>query len=141
MSNGFELDHRLANDCEFLYDLALSRVLMMNDSNYPWFILVPRIDGVFELTDLSTCQQQRLLIESNLLSQFIQTTFKAEKLNVAALGNVVKQLHIHHIGRFESDIAWPKPVWNQHPAKPYAADQKNMIKQQLITFIQSRSEI
>lgn len=136
MSEVFVLDARLANDCEIIAELDLSFLLLMKDENYPWFILVPKVTDVFELVDLDRKQQQQLLVESNLLSRFILDYFNAEKLNVAALGNVVKQLHIHHIGRFENDIAWPKPVWNVFPAKPYRTERVLEIKHAFDQFIQ-----
>ncbi len=107
-------------------DWPLSRVLLMDESRYPWFILVPRVADVTELVQLSATQQQQLLLESNQLSRFLQTEFKAHKLNLAALGNVVAQLHIHHIARFEDDAAWPAPVWGKFP--PAAYDNETIIR-------------
>lgn len=139
MSDLFCLDPRLANDCELIEELDLCSVLLMNDANYPWFILVPRVVKAFELVNLSEQQQRQFLAESNTLSHFILGHFKAEKLNVAALGNVVKQLHVHHIGRFETDVAWPKPVWNAVPTKPYSEVQIVNIKQAFRDFGQNRT--
>ena len=115
----FQLDERLAADTIELGDLTLCRVLLMNDAQYPWIILVPRREGVREIFELSDSDQQQLLRESSAVSQAMADHFKAEKMNVAALGNMVPQLHIHHIARFSSDAAWPKPVWGVHPAKAY----------------------
>ena len=139
MSDLFCLDPRLANDCELIEELDLCSVLLMNDANYPWFILVPRVVKAFELVNLSEQQQRQFLAESNTLSHFILGHFKAEKLNVAALGNVVKQLHVHHIGRFATDVAWPNPVWNAVPAKPYSEVQIANIKQAFRDFAQNRT--
>ncbi|MBB3047385.1 diadenosine tetraphosphate (Ap4A) HIT family hydrolase [Litorivivens lipolytica] len=115
----FQLDERLAADTIELGDLTLCRVLLMNDAQYPWVILVPRREGIREIFELSDTDQQQLLRESSAVSQAMADYFKAEKMNVAALGNMVPQLHIHHIARFSSDAAWPKPVWGVHPAKAY----------------------
>jgi diadenosine tetraphosphate (Ap4A) HIT family hydrolase len=115
----FELHPRLNEDCVVVGDFPLCRLLLMNDANYPWFILVPRREGVREIFDLSVADQQQLLHESSRLSKVIAAHFKADKINVAALGNMVPQLHVHHIVRFESDPAWPAPVWGHAPASPY----------------------
>lgn len=115
----FELAPELKRDCIEIADWQLCKVLLMNDSQYPWFILVPKVAGVREIIDLSEAQQQQYLIESRELQHLIKSVFKPYKLNVAALGNVVEQLHIHHIARFKEDIAWPNPVWNAFERKPY----------------------
>jgi len=103
----------------------------MNDSHYPWFILVPRVEGITELVSLSNQQTNTFWRESHLLSNILLNEFKVEKLNIAALGNVVSQLHIHHVGRFASDAAWPKPVWGAVNARPYSADEINIIDLQV----------
>lgn len=118
----FNLHAQLAKDCVFVCDLPLCQVLMLNDSQYPWLILVPRVADIKEIIDLSPTQQQVLWQESAQVSGVLQSLFKGDKLNVAALGNMVPQLHIHHIVRYTSDAAWPKPVWGQVPAIPYEAD-------------------
>lgn len=92
----------------------------MNDSTYPWFILVPRREGIREIHELSEEDQRQLIREISSFSSFIQESFGAEKMNVAALGNMVPQLHIHVIARYASDPAWPGPVWGKVPARPYA---------------------
>ncbi len=115
----FDLNSKLAADTFLVGDLKISRLLLMNDANYFWFILVPRKPDLVELTDLSFEEQIEVLREINLVAKILKTDFAAEKLNIAALGNVVKQLHIHVIGRFENDIAFPKPVWGAAPAKAY----------------------
>lgn len=135
MNDVFELDPRLARDCETISEFQLCLVLLMKDSNYPWFILVPKVFNAVEIVELTGNQQQQLLTESNIVSRFILDYFKAEKLNVAALGNVVKQLHIHHLGRFESDAAWPNPVWNACAAKPYPAEQISDIRRAFEHYI------
>jgi diadenosine tetraphosphate (Ap4A) HIT family hydrolase len=98
---------------------ALCRLLLMRDANYPWCILVPDRDGVTEIHQLSETDQQQLMRESSQLSMAMEAAFKPDKLNIAALGNVVPQLHVHHVARFETDPAWPAPVWGRVAAKPY----------------------
>ncbi|XOV77712.1 MAG: HIT domain-containing protein [Aestuariibacter sp.] len=136
----FSLDSRLQNDCIEIMDLPLCKVLLMNESRYPWFILVPRIEHVRELIDLKLGQQQRLWDESNLLSQFLQTYFQPDKLNVAALGNVVPQLHLHHIARFEADAAWPAPVWGKYPPEPYHDERATQIKSDFVRFVSEQAD-
>ena len=116
----FELHSRLAQDTLLIGDFPLSRLLLMNDANYPWFILVPRRTGIREIYQLGDADQIQLLKESSQLARVIARIYAADKLNVAALGNMVPQLHIHHIVRYTTDPAWPQPVWGRLPAKPYA---------------------
>jgi diadenosine tetraphosphate (Ap4A) HIT family hydrolase len=115
----FALHPRLAADTFTVGDFPLCRLLLMNDARYPWFVLVPRRDGVREIYLLDERDQQQLLRESSLLSRALMDAFAGEKLNVAALGNVAPQLHLHHIVRYAADAAWPRPIWGQHPALPY----------------------
>ncbi|WMN60972.1 HIT domain-containing protein [Pseudoalteromonas xiamenensis] len=127
----FELAPELQRDCIFLTDWPLCRVLLLNDSQYPWFVLVPRVTGAREIIDLSEQQQLQFWQESASLSKLIMSVFSPDKLNVAALGNMVPQLHVHHIARFKEDIAWPKPVWGLFPAKPYSQEQITALKAEL----------
>ncbi|OOZ41247.1 diadenosine tetraphosphate hydrolase [Solemya pervernicosa gill symbiont] len=115
----FQLHPQLDNDCFTLGRFELCRLLMMNDASYPWFILVPERSELREIHHLDEGDQQQLISESSALASAIETAFAAEKINVAALGNLVPQLHIHHIARYASDPSWPAPVWGKHPAKPY----------------------
>lgn len=91
----------------------------MMDANYPWFILVPDRENITEIHQLSDTDQALLISESSILSRIISRQFNADRINIAALGNVVPQLHIHHIVRYKNDAAWPAPVWGKFPAKPY----------------------
>lgn len=115
----FELHPQLAGDCFTLGDFPLSRLLLMNDCQYPWFILVPRRANLREIYQLSEPDQQQLLRESSYLSDYLMKHFAGDKLNVAALGNMVPQLHLHHIVRYAADPAWPRPVWGVLPAQAY----------------------
>lgn len=119
----FNLHPQLAKDCVVVGDLPLCQILLMNDQQYPWVILVPRRDNIREVFELDINEQQQLMTESNTLAAAMAKVFKAEKMNVAALGNMVPQLHIHHIARFSADAAWPKPVWGVSESVPYAPDQ------------------
>lgn len=112
----FQLDPRLAADTILLADLPLSRLLMMRDGNYPWLILVPRRAGAVEILDLAAEDRAALWSEIERVAEALRAETAADKLNVAALGNVVAQLHVHVIARFRSDAAWPAPVWGRVPA-------------------------
>lgn len=116
----FELDPRLARDTFPVGDFPLCSLLLMNDASYPWFILVPRRAGVREIYQLEQHDQQQLLKESSQLAKALHRLFQADKLNIAALGNLVPQLHLHHVVRYQHDPAWPKPVWGLLPARPYS---------------------
>ncbi len=118
----FELHPQLHADTHFVCDLELSRVLLMDDARYAWLILVPRRRGMRDWIDLPPADQHRLLDEIALCSQALRAIVRPDKLNVAALGNVVPQLHVHLIARHVGDAAWPKPVWGVGERAPYAAD-------------------
>lgn len=115
----FELDERLAKDSVLVTELALCQVRLMRDCNYPWYLLIPQHTGLVEMTDLSEADYKQLCDESFQLSKAIQQCHSPDKLNVAALGNIVSQLHVHHIARFTNDPAWPNPVWGQVSAQAY----------------------
>jgi len=127
----FKLDERLGNDTKLIASWPLCDLLMMNDSQYPWCILVPRVAKMSEIYQLSQAQRQQLDNESMFLSKTLMNVFEGEKLNVAALGNVVKQLHIHHVVRFSNDPAWPAPVWGKFPAKAYSAEALETVLEKL----------
>ncbi len=133
----FELHAMLAKDCIALVDLPLSSLLLMNDAQYPWFILVPRVANVKDIYQLEWDAQQQFLNESSMLSEVLMETFKGKKMNVAALGNICPQLHVHHIVRFEDDIAWPNPVWGAFPAKPYTNAEVSAIKERVLPSIEA----
>ncbi len=99
----------------------------MRDANYPWFILVPDREAMTEIHQLSESDQQQLIAESSTLSSIIEKQFNADKINIAALGNLVPQLHIHHIVRYKTDPAWPAPVWGKLAAKPYSDEEMNRV--------------
>jgi len=115
----FQLDPRLASDCIILGETDLSLLLLMDNSLLPWFILVPKTNET-ELFELAKADQMLLLEEINLLSGFLKTVMKVEKLNVAAIGNIVRQLHVHVVGRSSTDFRWPGVVWGAQEKIPYS---------------------
>lgn len=115
----FTLHPQLAKDTVFVKKLALCRVLLMKDATYPWLVLVPERGDIREIHQLSQDDQQTLMQEITFVSERLEAHSKADKMNVAALGNMVPQLHVHVIARFEGDPAWPGPVWGAVPAQAY----------------------
>jgi diadenosine tetraphosphate (Ap4A) HIT family hydrolase len=113
------LDPQLAADTVPVGDLELSCVLLANDANYPWLILVPRKPALADLIDLDESGQRQLLAEVDAAARALKRVTRCDKLNIAALGNVVAQLHVHVIARRRSDAAWPKPVWGAVPPRTY----------------------
>jgi diadenosine tetraphosphate (Ap4A) HIT family hydrolase len=117
--SSFTLDPRLAADTVPLGDLGLSAIYLMNDSRFPWFVLVPRRPELSELTDLAPDDAATLMDEIRVATRVMLALARPDKVNVGALGNVVAQLHVHVVGRFLSDPAWPGPVWGWGKATPY----------------------
>lgn len=120
--NTWHLHPQLAEDTHPVAHWTLSELRLMDDENHPWLILVPRVEDAVELVDLSEAQQVGLMGEIAIASRALQAAFKPHKLNVAALGNLVPQLHVHVIARFQDDIAWPRPVWGMASAQPYSPE-------------------
>jgi diadenosine tetraphosphate (Ap4A) HIT family hydrolase len=118
-STDWILHPQLARDTAAVGDLPLSRVLLIDDANYPWILLVPRRSGAVEILDLSEPDRRQLMDEISLASRVMKDMTRCDKINVAALGNVVPQLHVHVIGRARSDAAWPRPVWGVAAARRY----------------------
>lgn len=114
--DAFELDPRLAADSVFVADGPLSQVRLMDDTRFPWLLLVPRVHGAAEWIDLDGGQQRLLLAEINRAGQLLRAEPGVEKLNIGALGNIVRQLHVHLVGRHAGDAAWPGPVWGSGAA-------------------------
>jgi diadenosine tetraphosphate (Ap4A) HIT family hydrolase len=115
----FELHPQLKQDCLELGQFDLCRLLLMNESRFPWLILVPEREGITEIYQLSDADQWLLLRESSALARGLAEGFAADKLNIAAIGNLVPQLHVHHIVRYRNDAAWPAPVWGKFERLPY----------------------
>ncbi|MCB1735293.1 MAG: HIT domain-containing protein [Gammaproteobacteria bacterium] len=121
----FHLHPRLAVDTSLIGDLELCRVLLMNDARYPWLILVPRRDDLREVHELSGADRLALMNESCHVAETLQGLFMPDKLNIGVLGNIVPQLHVHHIARFQTDPAWPGPVWGHSSAQPYPSEMRD----------------
>jgi diadenosine tetraphosphate (Ap4A) HIT family hydrolase len=119
MAKSWTLHPQLADDTCLIGDLPLSQVRLMNDANYPWVLLVPRRAGASEIIDLDRDEQAQLMTEIAETSRTLKAVTRCDKLNVAAIGNVVPQLHVHIVARSYDDAAWPKPVWGAAPPRPY----------------------
>ena len=133
------LHAQLDNDCFIVGRFPLCVLLLLNDSNYPWFILVPQRPDIREIHQLCEPDQMQLMRESSQLAACIELAFAADKINIAALGNVVPQLHIHHIVRYTSDPAWPAPVWGNVAATPYSKDAAQDLCQRMRILLESDS--
>lgn len=127
----FQLHERLRADTIGLGSTSLCEIRLMNDSTWPWVLLVPAVPGVREIYQLSADQQHQLVRESSALSEAMMDVFGGDKMNVAALGNMVPQLHLHHIVRFEGDPAWPGPIWGKQPPVPYAEEELERVRERL----------
>lgn len=127
----FKLAPEFERDSLWLADWPLCQLRLQNDANYPWFILIPRRAALVEVIDLTKEDRTQLWHESDHLSVFLKAEFQAKKLNLAALGNMVPQLHLHHIVRYEQDMAWPAPVWGKVPARAYSDKALQQLKQKL----------
>lgn len=119
----FHLDSRLAADTVAVAELRLCDLRLMNDARWPWLVLVPRLGGAVELHDLSDGEQQSLLRETVMAGRALKAVTGCEKINTGALGNIVRQLHVHVVARNPGDPAWPGPVWGQGPRTPYDPSQ------------------
>ncbi|WP_288431542.1 HIT family protein [uncultured Agrobacterium sp.] len=127
----FRLDDRLARDSALITTLGLCQLRIQNDSRWPWLVLVPQRNDVSELFDLTPLDQAVLTFETNLVAAALKDITGATKINVGALGNIVRQLHVHIIARSEGDPCWPGPIWGQGTAIPYAEDEKQTFMKKL----------
>ena len=127
----FQLHPDLKRDGILIGRFPLCQVLLINDSKYPWFVLVPQLENLCECTDLDEEQHQTFWAESRALSIGIMRVFAGDKLNVAALGNMTPQLHVHHIVRYKDDAAWPSPIWGKHPLKPYSDQEIEQVQEKI----------
>ena len=116
----FKLHPVLEKDSVLIGRFGLCQIRLIKDSNYPWVLLVPEREGLTEIHQLSIEDRCLLTEESAFLSATLSKLFEADKMNVAAIGNMVPQLHVHHIVRYKTDPAWPAPVWGKLPMKPYS---------------------
>ncbi len=136
----YALNEQLQKDTKMLGQFPLCDVLLMNDSQYPWVILVPRRANIREMYHLSQEEQHVLSDESAYVSQRLSDFFKADSMNVAALGNVVAQLHMHHVVRYKDDPTWPKPVWGAMPAKAYSSAALENLVEELARLFSDKFE-
>lgn len=131
----FELHPQLQQDCDYLGTFPLCRLLLLRDANYPWCLLVPAREGVSEIYQLNESEQQQLQRESCFLSRCMAELFNADKMNVAAIGNMVPQLHVHHVVRYRDDAAWPAPVWGKVPALAYTSEELESVRSRLLAAL------
>ncbi len=127
INSEFDLDGRLEADSIFIADGPLSQFRLMNDARYPWLVLVPKVSNASEWIDLPELQQQIVLSEINTAAKILRTQFPCEKINIGALGNIVRQLHVHVIARTSEDEAWPGPVWGHGKAEAYSATELELL--------------
>lgn len=135
--SGFQLHERLAKDSYFVADLPLCTVRLMDDKRFPWLLLIPRVEGASEWMDLSREEQHALSDEIAIVSHILKALVTPDKLNIAALGNRVSQLHIHLIARYKTDAAWPDPVWGEGMAQSYSQDEREPFLYDLKTALES----
>ncbi len=128
---GFELHHELKRDGILVGRFPLCLVLLINDQSYPWFVLVPERENVRDTIDLTQPDYKELWNESRTFGTAIMQIFCGEKLNIAALGNVTPQLHVHHVVRYSSDPAWPAPIWGKQPMQPYRSEEIQQVRDRL----------
>ena len=136
----FNLHPQLAKDTFLVGEFPLSTCRLMNDCQFPWLILIPRVPGIKELYELSASDQAQYKRESSWQSSQLAKTFQADKMNIAALGNQVPQLHFHHIVRYQNDIAWPNPVWG-NPAIPYTPEVLSHMQQTLMMALRGHRDM
>ena len=135
--NRWSLDPQIERDSVALGDLPLCHIRLMNDANYPWLLLLPRRANATEITDLAQADQAQLMREIAQSVHALKTETACHKINVAAIGNMVAQLHVHVVARFRTDAAWPKPVWGLLPARAY----DDSARQKLLASLRKRLEI
>jgi diadenosine tetraphosphate (Ap4A) HIT family hydrolase len=133
----FELDSRLERDSMLVANLGLCQLRLMTDARWPWFVLVPQRAGVSEVFDLTPLDQTMLTFETNQVASALKSATGAEKINVGALGNIVRQLHVHVLARSEGDANWPGPVWGYGKAEPYDDDKRNALIKKILDAISS----
>ena len=134
-----KLNPQLEKDCIILGEFNLCSLLLLNDANYPWFILLPNRENITEMHQLSLADQQQLMAESMFFSSCLEQAFQPDKLNIAALGNIVPQLHIHHIARFTTDACWPAPVWGAVTPVPYDEKRLKKVKNRIFSTLSTNT--
>ncbi len=137
----FKLDQRLQNDSFFVYKLPLTKGRLINDRQFICWVLIQEINNVTEILELNEAQQAALWKESAMLSRALKKGFHPDKLNVAAIGNIVAQLHIHHLCRFKVDIAWPAPVWGRQPMVGYDENKHGVLSEKIGKLLQEQQSL
>ncbi|WP_298774443.1 HIT domain-containing protein [uncultured Shewanella sp.] len=137
----FELDKQLEKETVKIISLPLCDVLLSKEDIGPWLILVPRVENKTEIFQLTLEDQRQLLQESSLISEMLKIEFNADKMNVAAIGNVVPQLHVHHVARFYNDAIWPKPIWGNTSGQQMSENKLNRVIEQISTYLNASSSI
>jgi diadenosine tetraphosphate (Ap4A) HIT family hydrolase len=132
----FKLHPQLDNDTTCIGQFPLCLVLLHRDSCVPWLILVPKVDDLKEFHHLATEQQQQFLLESQLISEMLENEFSADKINLGSLGNLVPQLHYHHIARYKNDLAWPGPIWGNTPGKWRTLTEQQAIEKRIQSVLE-----
>lgn len=135
------IDNRLLTNTKFACDLSLCRVLIQNDTRFPWFILIPKVEAVTELFELTQEDQNQLMLEITCISLYLKEELYVHKVNIGALGNIVPQLHVHAVGRMQDDAAWPGPVWGTGIATHYTNDEIKTRIQSLNDWLTKNSMI
>ncbi len=135
MINKFVIDPVIEKNSYYLTDMGLSQVYLKNDKQNPWFILVPKKMRAIEIMDLTHEDQTILMEEITIVSEFIKNEYGPDKLNVGSLGNIVKQLHIHVIARYETDRAWPGPIWGSPTTSEFSSEELENLKNKFVDFI------
>lgn len=136
--NTFQLHPRLAQDCFVVGQLPLSLLLLMNDRQYPWYILVPQRNNISEIYQLDTEDRQQLMLESCWLAEAMADIYRPDKFNIANIGNLVPQLHVHHVARYRTDIAWPTPIWGKFPVCAYSEENADLQIQCMRSHLQHK---
>ncbi|MGY8974952.1 MAG: HIT domain-containing protein [Alphaproteobacteria bacterium] len=126
----FNLNKKLEADTHHISDLTLCRLLIMNNADYPWVILVPRRSNISEIYQLTEIDRKKLDFEVNEISKKLSDYFKADKINIASIGNIVSQLHIHIVVRNKKDLSWPETVWGKSNNRPYSDNQLIKLKKE-----------
>ncbi|MGC0371487.1 MAG: hypothetical protein DGJ47_000176 [Rickettsiaceae bacterium] len=130
----FQLHERLEKDAIYVSDKSLCQIRLVNNSDFPWLILVPKLENITEITDLSLEQYQKMNSEILDVSKIMQKLFSPDKLNIATIGNIVSQMHIHIIARYKNDKLFPDPVWG-HPATPYSEQELKRMQENLLSLL------
>lgn len=140
-SESFSLHPRLLGESVFVLDLELSRLVLMNNKRFPWLLLVPRVQDIAEIVDLSDKDQGILWGEIARISKLLRALFRPDKLNVATIGNLVPQLHVHLIARFRTDEAWPKPTFGFAPPIPYTRDGRDALTARILAELATEGQL